>query len=432
MRAYKVMSRKIYAAILGAGTVGTGVYKLCQSMKDDVISKTGAELVVKKVLVRNLDKDRDPIDRELLTDNWKDIIEDKDIEIVIELMGGTTPAKQYILEALEAGKQVVTANKDLLAEHGEEVMGMADKMHADLQFEAAVAGAIPIIRPLKQSMAGNNITEIIGIVNGTTNYILTKMTESGMNYKDALAKATELGYAEADPTADVEGYDAGRKMAIMSSIAFNSRVTFNQVYTEGITKITAEDIKYAKEFGYVIKLLGLARNTPDGIEVKVHPMLIDENHPLATVRDSFNAGFVHGEASDDTMFMGRGAGQMPTASAVMGDIIDVCRNIVHGSCGKIGCSCYKELPVKDISETKSKFFLRIEALDKQGVLANIASVLGNNDVSIAQVVQKSRKDGVAELVIITDVVAEKNFNDAMTVFNGLSVVKEIAGVIRVY
>ena len=432
MRAYKVMSRKIYAAILGAGTVGTGVCKLCQSMKDDVISKTGAELVVKKVLVRNLDKDRDPIDRELLTDNWKDIIEDKDIEIVIELMGGTTPAKQYILEALEAGKQVVTANKDLLAEHGEEVMGMADKMHADLQFEAAVAGAIPIIRPLKQSMAGNNITEIIGIVNGTTNYILTKMTESGMNYKDALAKATELGYAEADPTADVEGYDAGRKMAIMSSIAFNSRVTFNQVYTEGITKITAEDIKYAKEFGYVIKLLGLARNTPDGIEVKVHPMLIDENHPLATVRDSFNAVFVHGEASDDTMFMGRGAGQMPTASAVMGDIIDVCRNIVHGSCGKIGCSCYKELPVKDISETKSKFFLRIEALDKQGVLANIASVLGNNDVSIAQVVQKSRKDGVAELVIITDVVAEKNFNDAMTVFNGLSVVKEIAGVIRVY
>ena len=432
MRAYKVMSRKIYAAILGAGTVGTGVYKLCQSMKDDVISKTGAELVVKKVLVRNLDKDRDPIDRELLTDNWKDIIEDKDIEIVIELMGGTTPAKQYILEALEAGKQVVTANKDLLAEHGEEVMGMADKMHADLQFEAAVAGAIPIIRPLKQSMAGNNITEIIGIVNGTTNYILTKMTESGMNYKDALAKATELGYAEADPTADVEGYDAGRKMAIMSSIAFNSRVTFNQVYTEGITKITAEDIKYAKEFGYVIKLLGLARNTPDGIEVKVHPMLIDENHPLATVRDSFNAVFVHGEASDDTMFMGRGAGQMPTASAVMGDIIDVCRIIVHGSCGKIGCSCYKELPVKDISETKSKFFLRIEALDKQGVLANIASVLGNNDVSIAQVVQKSRKDGVAELVIITDVVAEKNFNDAMTVFNGLSVVKEIAGVIRVY
>ena len=427
------MSEKvIYAAILGAGTVGMGTYKLCQAMEDEIKHKTGARLVIKKILVRNIGKKRDGIPEELLTDDWADIITDDQISIIVELMGGIHPAKDYVLDALKAGKQVVTANKDLLAEHGEEVMGMADKMHADLQFEAAVAGAIPIIRPLKQSMAGNNITEIIGIVNGTTNYILTKMTESGMNYKDALAKATELGYAEADPTADVEGYDAGRKMAIMSSIAFNSRVTFNQVYTEGITKITAEDIKYAKEFGYVIKLLGLARNTPDGIEVKVHPMLIDENHPLATVRDSFNAVFVHGEASDDTMFMGRGAGQMPTASAVMGDIIDVCRNIVHGSYGKIGCSCYKELPVKDISETKSKFFLRIEALDKQGVLANIASVLGNNDVSIAQVVQKSRKDGVAELVIITDVVAEKNFNDAMTVFNGLSVVKEIAGVIRVY
>ena len=426
------MSRKIYAAILGAGTVGTGVYKLCGQMREDIVSKTGAELVIKKVLVRNLDKDRKPIERELLTDNWREVIEDKDIEIIIELMGGISPAREYILEALKAGKQVVTANKDLLAECGEEIMGAADAMHADLQFEAAVAGAIPIIRPLKQSMAGNNITEIIGIVNGTTNFILTKMTELGMSYKDALAKATELGYAEADPTADVEGYDAGRKMAIMSSIAFNSRVTFNQVYTEGITKITSEDIKYAKEFGYVIKLLGFARNTDDGIEVKVHPMLINENHPLATVRDSFNAVFVHGEASDDTMFMGRGAGQMPTASAVMGDIIDVCRNIVHGSCGKIGCSCYKGLKVKDISEAKSKFFLRIEALDKPGVLANIASVLGNNDVSIAQVVQKSRKDGVAELVIITDDVAEKNFNDAMTVFNGLSVVKEIAGVIRVY
>ena len=426
------MSRKIYAAILGAGTVGTGVYKLCQSMKDDVISKTGAELVVKKVLVRNLDKDRDPIDRELLTDNWKDIIEDKDIEIVIELMGGTTPAKQYILEALEAGKQVVTANKDLLAEYGEEVMGMADKMHADLQFEAAVAGAIPIIRPLKQSMAGNNITEIIGIVNGTTNYILTKMTESGMNYKDALAKATELGYAEADPTADVEGYDAGRKMAIMSSIAFNSRVTFNQVYTEGITKITAEDIKYAKEFGYVIKLLGLARNTPDGIEVKVHPMLIPQEHPLAGVRESLNAVFVHADAMDDAMFMGRGAGQMPTASAVMGDVVDVMRNIVNNCCGRVGCSCYKSIPVKNIADTSSKFFLRIKAADRPGVLANIASVLGNNNVSIAQVVQKSRKEGIAELVIITDEVEESYFNDAMAVFKGMSVISEISGVIRVY
>lgn len=276
--------KTIYAAILGAGTVGTGVYKLCQEMKSEFVQKTGADLVVKKVLVRNASKKREGIEDAVLTDNWKEIIEDPEIDIVIEVMGGIEPAKTYIIEALEAGKQIVTANKDLLAEHGQEVMAAAEKAGADLEFEAAVAGAIPIIRPLKQSMAGNRISEVMGIVNGTTNYILTKMSEKGMDYAEALAQATELGYAEADPTADVEGYDAGRKMAIMASIAFNSRVTFPQVYTEGITKISADDIRYAKEFGYVIKLLGLARNTPEGIEVKVHPMLIDENHPLAGVK----------------------------------------------------------------------------------------------------------------------------------------------------
>lgn len=427
------MSEKvIYAAILGAGTVGMGTYKLCQAMEDEIKHKTGARLVIKKILVRNIGKKRDGIPEELLTDDWADIITDDQISIIVELMGGIHPAKDYVLDALKAGKQVVTANKDLIAECGEEVGNAANEAGADLQFEAAVAGAIPIIRPLKQSMAGNHITEIMGIVNGTTNYILTKMTESGIDYAEALAKATELGYAEADPTADVEGYDAGRKIAIMASIAFNSRVTFADVYTEGITKISADDIKYAKEFGYVIKLLGVAKNTDDGIEVKVHPMLISSNHPLATVNDAFNAVFVHGLAMDDAMFMGRGAGQMPTASAVVGDIIDVCRNIVHDSCGKIGCCCYKHLNVKNIADTSSKFFLRLEIADRSGVLANIASVLGNSGVSIAQVVQKKSKDGVAELVIITDEVKEKHFNDAMAVFKGLSAVKNIAGVIRVY
>lgn len=427
------MSEKvIYAAILGAGTVGMGTYKLCEAMSDEIKHKTGARLVIKKVLVRNMAKKREGIPKELLTDDWAEIITDTQISIIVELMGGIHPAKDYVLDALKAGKQVVTANKDLIAEYGEEVGNAANAAGADLQFEAAVAGAIPIIRPLKQSMTGNHITEIMGIVNGTTNYILTKMTESGMDYAEALAKATELGYAEADPTADVEGYDAGRKIAIMASIAFNSRVTFADVYTEGITKISADDIKYAKEFGYVIKLLGVAKNTDDGIEVKVHPMLIPSNHPLATVNDAFNAVFVHGLAMDDAMFMGRGAGQMPTASAVVGDIIDVCRNIVHDACGKIGCCCYKHINVKNIEDTSSKFFLRLEVADKSGVLANIASVLGNSGVSIAQVVQKSSKDGVAELVIITDEVKEKHFNDAMAVFNGLSAVKNIAGVIRVY
>ena len=424
--------KTIYAAILGAGTVGTGVYKLCQEMKSEFVQKTGADLVVKKVLVRNASKKREGIEDAVLTDNWKEIIEDPEIDIVIEVMGGIEPAKTYIIEALEAGKQIVTANKDLLAEHGQEVMAAAEKAGADLEFEAAVAGAIPIIRPLKQSMAGNRISEVMGIVNGTTNYILTKMSEKGMDYAEALAQATELGYAEADPTADVEGYDAGRKMAIMASIAFNSRVTFPQVYTEGITKISADDIRYAKEFGYVIKLLGITKLTGKGIEVKVHPTLIPDSHPLATVRDSFNAVFVHGQACDDAMFMGRGAGQMPTASAVLGDVIDVMRNIIHGSCGKIGSDSHKKLPVLDVEETKSRFFLRLQVENRAGALANIAGVLGNNDVSIAQMVQKRSHDGIAEIVVITDLVKERHFNDAIRIMEGMSVVREISGIIRVY
>lgn len=428
----KMSERTIQVAILGAGTVGGGTIKLIESLKEEFFYKTGANINIKKVLVRNINKERPGISKEILTDSFEEILLDPEIEIVVELMGGIHPAKEYVLEALTHGKQVVTANKDLLAEYGEEILYAADSNRADLQFEAAVAGAIPIIRPLKQSLAGNEITEVMGIVNGTTNYILTKMTEDGMDYSEALAKATELGFAEPDPTADVEGFDAGRKIAIMASLAFHSRVTFSQVYIEGITKITAQDIHYAKEFGYVIKIVGVAKNTPDGIEVKVHPMLIDVNHPLAGVRDSFNAVFVHGKAMDDAMFMGRGAGEMPTASAVVGDIIDVMRDIVHNCCGRIGCSCYKQIPVKNMEETKSKFFLRMKVSDRPGALANIASVFGNNGVSIAQVVQKRRRDGFADIVIITDEVKERFFNDALMIFKGMSVVAEISGMIRVY
>lgn len=422
----------INVAILGAGTVGSGVYKMINANREEYKDRTGAYINIKKVLVRDASKDRPGYDKAVLTSDFDEILNDKDIDIVVELMGGIHPALEYVTKSLEAGKQVVTANKDLIAEHGQLIGDIAERMGSDLLFEAAVAGAIPIIRPLKQSMAGSMITEIMGIVNGTTNYILTKMSETGMDYEQALAKATELGYAEADPTADVEGYDAGRKVAIMATIAFHSRVVFSQVYTEGITKITAEDIKYAKEFGYVIKLLGVAKETEDGIEVKVHPMLIPAEHPLAGVRDAFNAVFVHGDAMDDITFMGRGAGQMPTASAVMGDVIDVCRDLVYDSCGRVGCNCYKSLPVKNIEDSMSKFFLRLQVEDRSGVLANIASVLGNNNVSIAQVVQKSANHEAAELVIITDYVKEKNFNDALKIFEGMSVVKEISGVIRVY
>ena len=424
--------KKIRAALLGAGTVGGGVYKLAELLREDIIQKTGAELVIDKVLIRDKSKKREGIPQEILTDRWEEILNDDGIEIVIELMGGIQPALACIEEALRRGKQVITANKDLLAEYGAELFDAAAEQDCDLHFEASVAGAIPIIRPLRQSLAAARLTEVMGIVNGTTNYIMTKMSEEGMDYRDALDLATQLGYAESDPTADVEGYDAGRKLAIMASIAFNSRVTFPQVYTEGITKITAEDIRYAKEFGYVIKLIAMTRLTDEGIEVKVHPMLIPDQHPLASVRDSFNAVFVHGQACDDAMFMGRGAGEMPTASAVMGDVIDCMRNILHGSCGKIGCRCYLNLSVKPIEETVSRFFLRIQVADKPGALANIAGILGNNDVSIEQVVQKKSHNGVAELVIITDSVRERHFNDAIRILEGMSVIKEISGIIRVY
>ena len=424
--------RIIHAALLGAGTVGSGVYKLVKDLEEEIISKTGARLVVDKILVRDTTKAREGIPSELLIDRWDEILNDPQIEIVIEVMGGIRPALTWLEEALRAGKQVVTANKDLLAEYGEQLFDAAEAGKCDLHFEAAVAGAIPIIRPLNSSLTADEIEEITGILNGTTNYILTKMSEEGMDYKEALAKATELGYAEADPTADVEGYDAGRKIAIMSSLAFNSRVTFDDVYMEGITKITSDDIRYAKEFGYVIKLLGVTKLVDDKIEVKVHPMLIPEQHPLATVRDSFNAVFVHGEACDDAMFMGRGAGKMPTASAVMGDIIIVMRNIVHDNCGWNGGVAYKNYPVKPIEETRSRYFLRLQVADKPGALANIAGVLGNNDVSIAQVVQKRARDGVAELVVITDSVLERHFNDALMIVKGMSVLREVSGIIRVY
>ena len=424
--------KTIYAAILGAGTVGTGVYKLCQEMKSEFVQKTGADLVVKKVLVRNASKKREGIEDAVLTDNWKEIIEDPEIDIVIEVMGGIEPAKTYIIEALEAGKQIVTANKDLLAEHGQEVMAAAEKAGADLEFEAAVAGAIPIIRPLKQSMAGNRISEVMGIVNGTTNYILTKMSEKGMDYAEALAQATELGYAEADPTADVEGLDAGRKVAILASAAFNSRVTFEDVYTEGITKITATDIQYAKEMGCTIKLLGVAKDTPEGIEARVHPMLIDSNHPLATVNDSYNAVFLTGDAVQDTMFYGRGAGELPTASAVVGDIFDVVRNILWNCCGRIGCTCYRECPIKRVGEIKSKYFVRMQIENRYGTLASVASVFGNNKVSIAQMLQKRVNGKYAEIVVITDEVKERHFEDAMQILGGMSMIQEISSTIRVY
>ena len=422
----------IKAALLGAGTVGGGVYEILKRQQKEMPKKLGAFVEITKILVRDKGKQRPGMDGALFTEDWKEILEDPAIQIVIELMGGVEPAKTYLLEALRAGKHVVTANKDLLADYGGELLDTASKHGCDLMFEAAVAGGIPIIRPLKQCLAANYITEVMGIVNGTTNYILTRMTQDKMEFSEALALASKLGYAEADPTADVEGYDAGRKVAIMASIAFNSRVTFADVFTEGITKITAADIAYAQELNMVIKLLGVARNAEDGIEVGVYPMLIPKDHPLASVQDAFNAIFIHGDAVDDAMFLGRGAGRFPTGSAVAGDVFEIVRNIQAGSTGRLGCTCYKSLRVKPADETSHRYFLRLQVEDRPGVLAGIASVFGNNNVSIAQVIQKNKRGELAELAVITDQVLERHFKDSLLVLGEMSMIKEISTILRVY
>lgn len=422
--------RKI--ALLGMGTVGGGVYEIIEKQKEEMPFKIGAALEVVKVLVRNKAKYADRIPAEKLTDVWEEVIGDDSIDIVVEVMGGIEPARTYIKAALEKGKHVVTANKDLMAMHGHELLELAGEHHCDLLFEAAVAGGIPIIRPLKQCLAGNNITEIMGIINGTTNFILTKMKEDGMDFGEALQLATDLGYAEADPTADIEGYDAGRKLAIMASIAFHTPVTFDDVFTEGITKITAKDMRYAKEMGCSIKLLGIAKNTETGIEVKVHPTMIPENHPLAAVNDSFNAVFVHGDAVDDAMFYGRGAGALPTGSAVVGDIMDVARNMLFHCNGRIGCSCYKNLPIKQIGDTTSRYYIRMRLEDRAGTLAAMAGVFAENDASIAILLQKETIENDAEIVVVTHDVAEKKFMDAIKKFSSMEMVKEISSIIRVY
>ena len=422
----------LQVAILGAGTVGTGVYKVIDHLQDEMEHKIGCGLIISKILVRDASKKRDGIDESLLTDQWNEIIGNPDIDIVVELMGGIEPAKSYIMEALKTGKSVVTANKDLMAEHGKELLDLAEEHGCDLMFEASVAGGIPILRPLKHCLAGNHMSEVIGIVNGTTNFILSKMTEEGCGFEETLKLAQDLGYAESDPTADVEGLDAARKMAIMASIAFHSRVVFSDVHTEGITKITARDILYAKEFGSVIKLVGVAHNTVDGIEVAVHPMMLSQEHPLASVRDAFNAVFVHGDAVDDVMFYGRGAGELPTASAIMGDVIDVMRDIQYHCTGRISCTCYRSTPVKPFREVRNKFFLRMQVENKPGVLAAIASVFGVHKVSISKVIQKVITDGAAELVIVTEAVKEYHFMDALEHLRDMETTREISSVIREY
>lgn len=424
----------IHAALLGLGTVGTGVYKVLKKQEPEMVAKLGSKVSIKKILVRNIEKAAKKVDDpSVLTNSWDEIVNDPEIDIVIEVMGGIEPARTYINAALNAGKNVVSANKDLIAVHGKELLDAAENSHVDFLFEAAVAGGIPIIRPLKQCLAGNHMAEVMGIVNGTTNFILTKMTQEGMEFKEALALATELGYAEADPTADIEGLDAGRKVAILASVAFNSRVVFDDVHIEGITKITSQDINYAKEMGCDIKLLGVAKNTEDGIEAYVCPMLIPSSHPLASVNDSYNAVFVNGDAVENAMFYGRGAGELPTASAVVGDVFDIVRNIRSNCCARIGCTCYKTLPVKKMDDTRNRYFLRMQVEDRCGVLAELMAIFAKSQVSVAQMLQKATnsKDS-AEVVVITKSVREGDFGTAVADLKASASVKEISSILRVY
>lgn len=427
-----MQKRAVKIGIIGFGTVGRGVYRILTTNQEKLIQRVGIGLEIAGIAVRDPNKPRQiSVPQDLFTaDPWQ-LVNDPGIDIIVEVMGGTELARELVLQALRNGKSVITANKDLIAQHGQELFAEADTARVDLLFEASVGGGIPIIRPLKQCLAANNISQIMGIINGTTNYMLTKMTQEGSDYEEVLQEAQAMGYAEADPTADVGGFDAARKLAILASIAFHTRITFDQVYVEGITRISAKDITYAREMGYVIKLLGVAKEHEGRVEVRVHPALVPQYHPLAAVNDAFNAIFVRGDAVGDTMFYGRGAGELPTASAVVADIMDAARNINLGNRGRISCTCYEQKEIIPIQEMEGKYYIRLRVLDKPGVLAAIASVFGQEEVSLRTVIQKETIGDKAELVLVTHYTKEGNVRQALRTIGAMTTVEEIANVIRV-
>lgn len=417
--------------LLGCGTVGSGVVKLLDKNNEAIAKRTGEEIILKKVLERDFEKVLNlGLGKEMVTDHFEDILNDDEIDIVVELIGGVEPAYSFIIAAMKKGKHIVTANKDLIAVRGKDLFDTAEENQVDFYFEASVAGGIPVISPLKQSLAGNKIQEVIGILNGTTNYILTKMSKEGSAYEDVLAEAQELGYAEADPSSDVEGLDAARKIAILASIAFNSRVVLDDVFVEGITGIMPEDIGYAAELGYVVKLLAIAKEENGKVQARVHPAFIPVHHQLAFVNDVFNAVFIRGDAVGDVMLYGKGAGEMPTASAVTGDIIEIGRNMMHNSNARIGCTCYEKKEIMDICELNAQFYIRMTVTDRPGVLAGIAGVFGSNNVSLDTVLQKTSSKEKATLILISHCVKEQDLKDALTILKGMSIVKAVDNVIR--
>ena len=420
----------IKVGLLGCGTVGQGVYNLLQMNRDKYLHVLhGSELEIKKILVNDLEKKREGIPASLLTLDAADILGDPEIEVVIEVMGGVTKARYYIEEALRSGKHVVSANKDLMAVAGEELLELGNQVQKQVRYEASVAGAIPIISTIKENLLSNKITKVMGIINGTTNYILTKMFDEGRSLDDVLAEAQKLGYAEADPTSDIEGLDAARKIAILSSIAFNRKVVFDDVHVEGITKISVDDINYARQFKSTIKLLGIAKMKDDEIEVRVHPTLLPLNHPLAKVDDVYNAVYLEGNAFGNLTLIGKGAGSLPTASAVVADLLHIVRDS-GGDKTIQNRSCYLDSPIKKIEETCSHYYFRMVVVDKTRVLSKIADAFADNNVSIDSVIQRKLEGGQAELVILTDKVLHQGMEKAREQVANLDVVIDIKSVLR--
>lgn len=414
--------------LLGCGTVGGALVDLLDARRATITARTGVELRIGAIAVRDTAKHQDRLaDPSLLTTDSAAVVADPEVDIVIELIGGTDPALMLVRTALENGKPVITGNKELLAAHGPELYAVAAEHGVDLLFEAAVAGGIPLIRPLRESLVGEDISRVMGIINGTTNYILTKMTQEGADYAGALADAQALGYAEADPTADVEGYDAGAKAAIIASIVFGVDVRSSDVQHEGISSITAADIDTAKRLGYVIKALAVIERADGEVAVRVHPAMVSTGHPLANVNDSFNAVFVEGATVGDLMFYGRGAGGGPTASAVLGDLIDAAVNVANGTAARL--SITEKARLRSVDELSSQYYLTMVVSDEPGVLAQVATVFGIHGVSI-QVMEQSGTGGDAELCLILHETTEAALHATLDELDGLDVVRGIGSVIR--
>jgi homoserine dehydrogenase len=424
------MVSPLSVVLLGGGTVGASVAKLLVEQAQDLSARIGRPIVLNGVAVQDIKKSRDGVDPKLLTTGATELAQ-SGADIVVEVIGGIEPAKTLIEMAIAHGSSIVTANKALLAEHGAHLHKLAEEKGVDLYYEAAVAGAIPLLRPLRESLAGDKVMRLLGIVNGTTNFILSKMYSDGANYADVLAEAQALGYAEADPTADVEGFDSAAKAAILAGLAFHTNVTSADVYREGISKVTAADIAAAKSLGYVIKLLAIAEITPDdlGIIVRVHPAMVPQSHPLASVRDAFNAVFVEAQAAGQMMFYGRGAGGVPTASSVLGDIVAAARNRVAGSLGPAQ-STYADLEIRGIGEAVTAYYLNLRVADESGVLAAISSAFAKHDVSI----QAVRQDGVGDdagLIIRTHKATDAKLQATVETLSKMPEVRDVIGVMRV-